>query len=100
MSASVVRTVDVLYVAMCRHQVLAAAAAAPTSCKAAKELGQLPRQFIMDGFCVYVSKPLEVQRLQAATNHRMEADVSAISSTGLQSAVLQLSVQVPRHLAL
>ncbi len=79
---------------------LAAAAAAPTSCEAAKELKQLPRHLIVDGFCVYAGKASEVQRLQAATDDRMVADVSAMDSTGLQSAVLQLHVESARYWSL
>ncbi|KAG2454320.1 hypothetical protein HYH02_001347 [Chlamydomonas schloesseri] len=82
-------------------KVLAAAAAAPAASTARAALVQLPRRFIMDGFCVYAGKASEqqLQRRKAAADRRTVADASVIGKGkgSLESAVLQVHFLSARY---
>lgn len=71
---------------------LAAAVAAPAASKARAALAQLPRRFIMDGYCVYAGRASEqqLQRRKAAADRRTVVDGFVVGGGGLKSAVLQM----------
>ncbi|KAG2452951.1 hypothetical protein HYH02_002288 [Chlamydomonas schloesseri] len=83
-------------------KVLAAVAAAPEASQAKAALSQLPRHFIMDGFCVYAAKPTQqqLQAWQAPSARRAEADATVLGAKGLHSAVLQMQYKNMRYPAL
>ncbi|KAG2426941.1 hypothetical protein HXX76_012726 [Chlamydomonas incerta] len=81
-----------LVMAFTLDKVLAAVAAAPAASKARAELVQLPRHFVMDGYCVYAGKATEqqLQRRKAANDRCTVAEHSAINKKGLEHALLQV----------